>query len=249
MWILPLKKFIGPLIALVALMTAGIFGVSFYLSSSTIHDILTENHALNKAIRNLTEETQIGFATVLNQETDALGQVSTTIKFVQTAAENPREIVDEQIFQIEGAVVHFDALVVKFSDESVRTGKEKALFLWRRIYGEHTPPEKGAAINQPGTAPERYHGITRTLKLRERSVFWDAIWALANDPHQLSAYGVTAVFGNAVYTRVEPGKVYLFKIGATGQIYPEVLDFSGRTQTLQAQDAGYFESLGDLPLP
>jgi len=36
---------------------------------------------------------------------------------------------------------------------------------------------------------------------------------------------VTAVFGNAIYTKMEPGRVYVFKIGATGQIYPDVLHY------------------------
>ncbi|TVP79066.1 MAG: hypothetical protein EA353_07140 [Puniceicoccaceae bacterium] len=218
-------KIIGSLIALAALVTAAGLGLSFYLSSSSIHSLLTENHELNKALNNLTHEEQIGFVTVLSQEKNALGQITTQLRFVQTAAGRPKEIVDEQIFSIEGAVVHFDALIVKFSDQSVRDGKERALYLWRRIYGEQTPPERGQSIQLSDSAPERYHAITKSLNMKDRAIFWEAIWSLANDPNRLSQYGITAVFGNAVYTKVEPGKVYLFKIGATGQIYPEVVDY------------------------
>jgi hypothetical protein len=217
----------GTLIALAALATAAGLGLSFYFSSSSIHSLLTENHNLNQALANLTREEQIGFATVTSQKRDSLGQITTELKFVQTAAGKPREIVDEQMFTIRGDVVHFDALIVKFSDQAVRDGEERALYLWRRIYGEQTPPEKGQAIQVPDSAPERYHAITKSLKVNDRAVFWEAIWSLANDPGRLSEYGITAVFGNALYTRVEPGKVYLFKIGASGQIYPEVVDFSG----------------------
>ena len=225
-------KILGPLIALTAVATAAILGLTFYFSSSSIHSLLTENHELNKAITNLTKEEQIGYATVVSQEKDALGQISTLLKFVQTAAGNPKEIVDEKIYVIPGDVVHFDALIVKFSDAYVREGKERALYLWRRIYGEQTPPEQGEAIAVPGSAPERYYAITKSLKMNDRTVFWDAVWSLANDPQGLSEYGITAVFGNSVYTKVELGKVYLFKIGATGQIYPEVLDFSGEPNAL-----------------
>ncbi len=223
-------KIVGYLLALGALVTAAILGLSFYLSSSSIHSLLTENHELNKAITHLTHEEQIGFATVLSQERNALGQTITRLKFVQTAAGNPKEIVEEQVFQIKGEVVHFDALIVKFSNAYVREGKERALYLWRRIYGEHTAPEQGEAITVPGSAPERYYAITKSLRLKDRSVFWEGVWSLANDPQRLSQYGISAIFGNAVYTRVEPGKVYLFKIGATGQIYPEVVDFGGSGQ-------------------
>ena len=218
-------KIIGILIGLTALVVAAVLGLSVYFSSSSIHSLLTENHALNQAISNLTQEEQIGFATVLSQDTDALGQVSTKFKFVQTAAGKPKEIVDEQIYTIAGDVVHFDALIVKFSDAYVRSGKERALYLWRRIYGEQTAPEQGATVAVPDSAPERYYAITKSLKLSDRKLFWQAIWSLANDPQRLSEYGITAVFGNAIYTRMEVGKVYLFKIGASGQIYPEVLEF------------------------
>ncbi|MBT61905.1 MAG: hypothetical protein CML13_01670 [Puniceicoccaceae bacterium] len=218
-------KIIGMLIGLTALVVAAVLGLSVYFSSSSIHSLLTENHALNQAISNLTQEEQIGFATVLSQDTDALGQVSTKFKFVQTAAGNPKEIVDEQIYTIAGDVVHFDALIIKFSDAYVRLGKERALYLWRRIYGEQTAPEQGAPVAVPDSAPERYYAITKSLKLSDRELFWQAIWSLANDPQRLSEYGITAVFGNAIYTRMEVGKVYLFKIGASGQIYPEVLEF------------------------
>jgi hypothetical protein len=225
-------KIIGTLVGLTALAVAAVLGLSFYFSSSSIHSLLTENHELNKAITNLTQEAQIGFATVISQDTDALGQISTVLKFVQTAAGNPKEIVDEQVYTIQGDVVHFDALIVKFSDAYVREGKQRALYLWRRIYGEQTAPDQGEAIAVPDSAPERYYAITKSLKVKDRDVFWQAIWSLANDPQRLSEYGITAVFGNAIYTKVQPNKVYLFKIGATGQIYPEVLDFSGKPALL-----------------
>lgn len=220
-------KIIGSLIALAALATAAGLGLSFYLSSSSIHSLLTENHELNKALSNLTREEQIGFATVVKQQRDSLGQVTTELKFVQTAAGKPREIVDEQVFTIVGDVVHFDALIVKFTNQTVRAGEERALYLWRRIYGEQTPPEKGQPIQVPGTTPERYHAITKSLRVKDRETFWEAVWSLANEPDRLSEYGITAVFGNAIYAKVELGKVYLFRIGATGQIYPEVVDFGG----------------------
>lgn len=220
-------KILGTMVGLTSLVVTAVLGISFYLSSSTIHSLLTYNHELNKAITNLTAEEQIGFATVVSQDKDALENTTTLVKFVQTAAGNPKEIVDEKIYAIEGDVVHFDALIVKFSDAYVKDGKERALYLWRRIYGEQTPPEQGELIEVPSSAPERYHSITKSLKLNDRSVFWETVWSLANDPQRLSEYGITAVFGNAIYTKLEPNKVYLFKISATGQIYPEVMDFGG----------------------
>jgi hypothetical protein len=217
-------RWIGTLMALAALVTAGILGMSFYHSTASIHELLTENHQLNKAVRNLTHEEQIGYATLQSQSHNALGELESVVRFVQTAADNPKAVVSEQLFTVRGDIIHFDALIVKFTNEYVKDGSERALYLWRRIYGETTTPADGDAIEIPGTAPERYYTITESLHLKNRDIFWEAIWDLANDTNRLNDYGVQAVFGNAIYTRMVPGKVTLFKISATGQIYPETVD-------------------------
>jgi len=215
-------KMIVGLLAAGALVTATVLGIAFYFSTSSIHDLLTENHKLNKAIGNLTKEESIGYAVVEEQRRDETGQRQTVVRFVQTAAGNPKEIVSEQLFTLPGDIVHFDALIVKFTDEYVRDGKERALYLWRRIYSEQMAPGQGKPIEPAGGAPERYYSISKTLRMKNREVFWEAIWSLANDPGRLSQYGVTAVFGNVNYIRMRPGRVYRFKIDGTGQIYPEV---------------------------
>jgi hypothetical protein len=45
---------------------------------------------------------------------------------------------------------------------------------------------------------------------------------LANDLDKLKQYGITAIYGNAVYSRLQTGKIYLFKISPTGQLFIEV---------------------------
>ncbi|MFW2479965.1 MAG: hypothetical protein ACN4GF_07570 [Lentimonas sp.] len=212
------------LVAGAAILTFAIIGVSFYQSSSTIHSLLTENHELNKAIKNLTAEEQIGYATLQSQARDVTGQLQSTVRFVQTAAGRPKEIVSEQLFTITGDVIHFDALIVKFNNQYVQDGKGRSLYLWRRIYGENNSPASGKLIELPGDAPERYHSISKSLRMKDSDIFWEAIWELANNPEQLSEYGITAVFGNAIYSRMQEGQITLFKISPTGQIYPEVLD-------------------------
>ncbi len=217
-------KVTAKLLAAATILTAAILGVSFYLSSSTIHSLLTENHELNKAIKNLTAEEQIGYATLQSQTRDSLGQLQSTVRFVQTAAGKPKEIVSEQLFTVAGDIIHFDALIVKFNNQYVQDGKGRSLYLWRRIYGEGSSPASGELIELPGEAPERYHSITKSLRMKDSDLFWEAIWKLANDPQQLSQYGITAIFGNAIYSRLKEGQITLFKISPTGQIYPEVLD-------------------------
>ena len=217
-------KWVGRFLLLAILLTAGILAVAFYYSTASIHELLTENRRLSKAVHNLTLEEQIGYAVLGSQTRDEFGNLISEVRFVQTAPGDPKTIVSEQQFIIQGDVIHFDALIVKFTNEFVKDGKERALYLWRRIYGEHTAPADGQMINFSGTHPRRYESITRSLGFKGGSVFWEAIWELANDPTRLNEYGVTATFGNAIYVRMQPGKVYIFKISPVGQIYPEVVN-------------------------
>jgi hypothetical protein len=214
-------KFIISILTLAVLVFVG--GALFY-GTKTVHDLLGDNQKLKDAITSLTHEDQIGFAKVVKQE-ERDGRLYSTIRFVETARDNMLEKVLEKEYEIEGDVVHFDALVVTFSDQAVMDGKARSLYLWRRIYGDFMSPADGFDIETPGTHPERYAGLLRDLKLPEQQMFWDAIWNLANDPEALRDHGIKAIYGNAVYKRLRPGLIYVFKIGADGQVYPEtVLD-------------------------
>lgn len=217
-------KILSTLIILTALVVAGIIGLSSYFSSSTIHELLLDNKRLSRAIKHLKHEDQIGYATLQQRERNEQGEWVSVVRFVQTAADNSDQIVSEQFFSVVGEIVYFDALIVKFTNQYVEDGSERALYLWRRIYGEHNAPSEGEAIDLPGSSPERYATLTKALRVRNRAVFWDALWSLANDPARLSEYGIAAVFGDAIYFKMERDKLYRFKISATGQIYPEVVD-------------------------
>ncbi|MCJ7730284.1 MAG: hypothetical protein MUO27_10470, partial [Sedimentisphaerales bacterium] len=115
------------------------------------------------------------------------------------------------------------ALIVKFSDKMVMDGKERAMYLWRRVYGEGMAPQDGFAIEQARAEPERYADLMARLPIKQRELFWLNIWDLANDPEKLKQDGITAIYGNAVYSRLQTGLIYVFKISPTGQLYPEVV--------------------------
>ena len=193
-----------------------------YKAIETIHQLLTENKELKQAITNLTEEDQIGYAKVISQEYKD-GKLFTTIKFVETARNDKLKTILEKEYTIEGDIVHFDALIVKFGDKMVMDGKAKAMYLWRRVYGENTAPEAGLAIEEPGKEPQRYKGLLELLPANERNLFWTNIWDLANNPDQLKEHGIKVVYGNVVYTKLRKGLVYVFKISSAGQLYPEVM--------------------------
>ena len=197
-------------------------GRDWFYGAATVHKLLTENKELKKAITSLTVEDQIGYAKVVSQERRE-GKLFTTIKFVETARNDKLKKVLEKDFAIEGDIIHFDALIVKFGDKMVMDGKKKALYLWRRVYSENTAPEKGLIIEEQGKEPERYADLFKLLPVKKRDLFWTSIWELANDPEKLTDYDIEAVYGNVVYSKLKKGFVYVFKISATGQLYPETV--------------------------
>ncbi len=197
-------------------------GVGFFYGARTIRDLLTENKQLKQAITNLTHEDQIGYAKVVAQQKHD-GRLYTTLRFVETARDNKLRHILEKEFTVEGDVIHFDALIVTFGDQMVMDGRQKALYLWRRVYGEETAPAEGFPIEEPGKEPKRYADLVARLRLPEREMFWTAIWDLANDPDRLRRYDIKAVYGNAVYTQLRPGLIYVFKITPAGQVSPETV--------------------------
>ena len=214
-------KFITTVLTLTVL---AFVGAALFYGTKTVHDLLGDNQKLKAAITSLTHEDQIGFAKVIRQE-EREGKLYTTLKFVETARGDMLSIVLEKEYEIEGDIVHFDTLIVTFSDQAVMDGKARSLYLWRRVYGENMSPSEGYDIETPGTHPERYAGLLRELRQPEQQMFWEAIWDLANDPEALRDHGIKAIYGNAVYKRLRPGLIYVFKIGADGHVYPEtVLD-------------------------
>ena len=216
------KRIVRFLTAFVCLALLAYIGRDWFYGAATVHKLLTENKELKKAITSLTVEDQIGYAKVISQERRE-GRLFTTIKFVETARNDKLKKVLERDFTIEGDIIHFDALIVKFGDKVVMDGKKKALYLWRRVYSENTAPEKGLMIEEPGKEPERYADLLKLLPVKKRDLFWTGIWELANDPEKLKEYDIEAVYGNVVYSKLKKGFVYVFKISATGQLYPETV--------------------------
>ncbi len=219
------RKKVRPLVYIivgVCLVPLAYLGRGLYYGAKTIHELLAENKHLKQAITNLTSEEQIGYAKVIAQETTNERPL-TTIKFVETARDDKLKTILEKEYTIAGDIIHFDALIVKFGNKIVMDGKTRALYLWRRVYGEKMTPEEGFAIEQPGTEPQRYSDLLKALPIKQRQMFWSNIWDLANDPDKLKEHDIEAIYGNVVYSRLREGLIYVFKVSPTGQLYPEVV--------------------------
>jgi len=213
---------LAKVVVIMVLIIAGIIAVTGYFGVRTITELLTENKQLKESLARLTEEDQIGYAKVVKQERKD-GRLQTTLKFVETARDDKTNRVLEKEYTLDGDVVHFDALIVKFGSQLIADGKERSLYLWRRVYGENMAPNLGYAIEEAGREPIRYKGLLEKLRLKDQQTFWTAIWELSNDPQKLKQAGVQAIYGNAIYSKLKPGIIYVFKISNSGQVYPETV--------------------------
>jgi uncharacterized protein YneF (UPF0154 family) len=209
-------------VVILLIILAGLFGGAVFYGTKTVHDLFSDNRRLKEAIATLTHSDQIGYAKVVAQEKKN-GRLYTTLRFVETARDDKQEVVLERQYAIEGDVVHFDALIVTFSDQMVLDGRKRSLYLWRRVYGETMAPSEGYPIEIPSRTPRRYQDFLQQLPVREQEMFWDAVWELANDPDQLKEHGIRAIYGNVVYNRLRPGLIYVFKISPAGHVYPETV--------------------------
>lgn len=215
-------KAIFKIIPTLIVVAAGAYLAHSLLVNQTIQQLLSENEDLKTAITNLNEENQIGYAKVLSQETRE-GVLYTRLLFVETDPLDLTNHIVKKEYEIRGDVVHFDALIVKFGNQVVMDGTERAMYLWRRIYGETTAPEEGFAIEEAGKPSPRYEQVCAKLSIEDRALFWSEIWNLSNDPKRLEASGVQAIFGNVVYRQLKPGLIYIFKVSSTGTLYPEIV--------------------------
>ncbi len=209
---------------IVILVLSAIITVSSLLLSvsETFRDLLLENKKLKKAISNLTNEEQIGYAKVIQQQKRD-GKLYTTFKFVQTAPGNKLEQVHSKEYEIDGDVIFFDALIITFDPQLVMDGKKKAMYIWRRVYGETMAPSSGYPIEAPGNQPARYKDFGVELSEKQQDLFWTNIWRLANDTRALEEHGIKAVYGNAIYNQLQPGLIYVFKISGPGQVVIEAV--------------------------
>jgi hypothetical protein len=193
-----------------------------YPAAKTLHELLTENKQLKEAILTLTHEDQVGYAKVISRE-EREGKEYVTVRFVETARDDKLRKILEKEYTFDGDVIHFDALIVKFDDEMVMDGEERALYLWHRIYSDSMSPEEGFELEEEGGEPARYDDLLKLMPSNDRELFWSNIWGLANDPEKLQEYGITAIYGNVVYSKMKDGLIYVFKINSSGQLYPEIV--------------------------
>ena len=184
---------------------------------------LKENKALKTAISNLTATETVAYVDVEKRVEDEEGGYVALI-FSETERGNPNKVIREERITAPGELTYFDALVVTFDDKLVKDGERKALYLWKRIFGEQQAPEDGYRLDE--TLPKAYEEISKACEgtflgftvADHAEEFWNAIWDLANEPDKMKDLGIHSLQGKASSMKLEQGKRYKLTIGNRGRV-------------------------------
>ncbi len=178
---------------------------------------------LKTIVEQLTRDVRLAEVVVLEQTPE-----KTRFKFVEVTEKN-EPLGAPKVFEIAGDVAYFDTLVIKFEDaqkffDDERLKREdatkqlcnKAIILFRRVFGEKQKPEDGFTLDAPDAAPEIYRPPAPPSGLEQQ--LWRDFWKLANDPALARARGIRAAHGQAVYTKLQTDKYYVLERRITGEL-------------------------------
>jgi hypothetical protein len=212
------------LAVLLVLLAAGVYLANkFYLEPMREQQRLISN--LKAIVSELTKDIRIAEVYVIDQGGDPL---LTTFRFAEVD-ENGDPINSPREITISGDIAYFDSLVIKFEDsytpienlpldtELLRSHlTKKAIIFFRRVFSEKQKPEDGFALDTPGGAPDIYRVDSKTTSFEQK--LWKEFWDMANDPKLAASHGVRAAHGQAVYTKLLPGKHYVLEQRLMGDL-------------------------------
>ncbi len=120
-------------------------------------------------------------------------------------------------YMVQGDMVYVDALVVKFSDESVEVAdplRATSFCLFRRVFGEFQRPTDGFKLDAEGEQPAVYHSGREPSEF-EREI-WSKFWHYATNPEEARKKGIRAAHGEAPSDKLVPGKRYKLLLRSSG---------------------------------
>jgi len=208
--------------AVAVLLAVLVGGAAWFASQYLLKD--WEIRRLKEVITRLEADRRAADVTDVRRELDPATKTDwTSFRFVEYGPEG--NALPPKSFRVQGTVVYFDALVIKFDREHVKAGdalRGKSVFLFRRIFGEHQKPADGFPVDgsdAPGgvPVPAAYRLSPGRVGDFEREL-WGDFWRLAGDEAYQQSMGVRVAHGEAAYTRLEPGRTYHLTIENAGGI-------------------------------
>ena len=176
-----------------------------------------EIQRLETALRLLKVDHRVAQIDVLSQQgSEKTKDLVTTFSFAELDGSG-KPLEKPRIFTIKGDLAYVDALVVKFSDQSVEVGdplRSTSFCLFRRVFGESQQPKDGFVLDRVGAQPAVYRTGREPSEL-ERDI-WSRFWDYANNPDEAQKKGIRAAHGEAPFQKLAPGKRYKVLLRSSG---------------------------------
>ncbi|MDO4570115.1 MAG: hypothetical protein Q4D38_07020 [Planctomycetia bacterium] len=173
-----------------------------------------ENERLDLANQYLKVDHRIAGVEVLEQTLNEDGTVAESrIRFTEFYPSSSIKVPPRE-FIIQGDRLYVEALVVKFDDHFVEENdalRNRSLYSFQRIFGEHQKPSDGFRIDEENSIPTVYKSEEKEPSQLEKEI-WANFWRIANDPEEQKRLGIRANHAEAPSVKLEKGNRYTLQI-------------------------------------
>ncbi len=213
-----LRTLAKTLVVLVLTLGGGV-GLYLYLQHNSaarqIARLEEQKQELTQFVQRLSTEKRV--ADVIVSRTETIDHVlHTTLLFVEY--DKKGQPLPAKTLVVQGAMIHFDALVIKFDRDFVQRNdplRGHSIALFTKVYGDHQAPEAATPIDDPNSAPEVYRGAAAQVTQFETAL-WKDFWRLASDESFRAGFGVRIANGQGVWGPLEPNKLYTLTLESSG---------------------------------
>jgi hypothetical protein len=201
------------------LVLAGTVALHWYTAHDAAQRQLAEAQAqtkkLEEVVQRLTDEKRVADLIVTDEST-VDGVPHKTLLFVEYTRDGTS--LTPRSFEIQGEMVHVDALVIKFERHFVSENdplRGHSIALFTRIYGDHQTPQKAQMIDEPGKIPDIYRGADPRVAPFEQNL-WTEFWRLYDDESFRAQKGVRTSSGQGVWGPFQRDKLYTITLESDG---------------------------------
>ena len=215
----PMYRNAVKLLVLLIVASGGTIGVLVYRNvHSTEAELQREQQKtaeLRQIVQRLTSERRVADVMVTDQK-EVGGTLQTSILFVEYGKDG--NALPAKRFTIDGNMVHFDAMVIKFDGKFVEENdplRGHSIALFTRLYGDTQTPANAFHIDEPGQVPAVYRDADPKVSQFEQDL-WKNFWKLADDPNYRNEMGVRVAQGEGVWRPFEPNRLYTITLEFNG---------------------------------
>jgi hypothetical protein len=217
-----MPRTVAKLASLAALFVAGLLVLAAYRDQTGARAtrVAAEQRSeqLEQVVQRLSTDRRVADVIVTEQAGSA-SALKTTLLFVEYGPDG--SALPAKRFTIDGDVAHVAAMAIQFDGKFVEQNEPlhgHSVALFTRLYGEHQPPEMGFRIDEPGGIPAVYRGPNPQVPDLEREL-WANFWKLADDEAYRKEMGVRVAQGEAVWTKLQPDRLYTLTLESNGALY------------------------------